>query len=476
MRNIRHVFMDTETTGLTSFDCILEIALIATDDQFNSIEEKVIRCRRLPHIVPHPKALVINKASPDDLEYADLSHFEAMSALAATLESWGPAIYWAHNLKFDLRMVREGLFSALLDPYLMSRLGCALADTLQMLRVIATVDPIALALPFIDGKISMKLGPVLRSNAIAFADEDAHGALADCRGAVALAKLMAERSPIVFRHMLSMASKTNAASFLEENHLFRHLTYYGEPRFPLARQITANPFDLNEVAIIDITVDPAPLLAMSAEEVAAAMMATPSRHISTLRLNAMPALLPERSIDAPGEPDDFTMAAYATATIVAPGFKERVRDAMRIRAASWPRSAYIETQLYDYFPSYHDKRVRQAFHAAESWTERTQLARHLEDVRLRTHALRIIHAEAPEALSDIELEQMEAWRKDRLITQDDVPWTTIHKACLELKALRPAFCDAETGMERPPTPDEESLIARIDELEIYYLGLAAGHQ
>ena len=476
MKTIRHVFLDTETTGLTSFDSILEVALIATDDQFNIIEERTLRCRRLPHIVPHPKALIINKASPDDLECADLSHFEAMSALAATLEEWGPATYWAHNMKFDLRMVREGLFSALLDPYLMSRRACAISDTLQMLRVVATVDPIALALPFIDGKVSMRLGPVLRANAIAFADEDAHGALADCRGAVALAKLIAERSPIVFRHMLSMASKTNAAAFLEENRLFRHLTYYGEPRFPLARQIAANPGDPNEVAIIDVTVDPAPLLAMSGEELAAAMMATPSRQLSTLRLNAMPALLPEKAIEAPGEPDDFTMAAYATATIVAPGFKERVREALRIRAAAWPRSPYIETQLYDYFPGYHDKRLREAFHAAQTWSERLELARHLEDVRLRTHALRIIHAEAPEALSEVEREQMDAWRKDRLLTQDNVPWTTIHKACLELKALRPELRDAETGIERPPTPEELALIARLDELEIYYLGLAAGHQ
>ena len=103
----------------------------------------------------------------------------------------------------------------------MSRRACAISDTLQMLRVIATVDPIALALPFIDGKVSMRLGPVLRANAIAFADEDAHGALADCRGAVALAKLMAERSPIVFRHMLSMARKTDATAFLGEKSLLQ---------------------------------------------------------------------------------------------------------------------------------------------------------------------------------------------------------------------------------------------------------------
>ena len=475
MTKIAHIFLDTETSGLGSFDCILEIALIATDERFDIIKEKILRCRRLPHIVPHPRALLVNRASPADLEQADHSHFEAMVALAATIDAWGPATYWAHNMKFDLRRIREGLFSALLDPYAMSRPGCAIADTLQMLRVIATVDPDALALPTVDGKVTMKLGPVLQANAIDFADEDAHGALTDCRGAVALARLMAERSPIVFRHMLSIASKGNAAAFLEKTRLFRHLTHYGEARYPLSMRVLVNPADANEIVIIDITVDPAPILAMSAEELAEALMAN-HRIISTVRLNTMPALMPEKALDAPGEPDDFTMMAHATSAIVAPGFKDRVRDALRIRAAAWPRSPYIEGQLYDGFPSYHDKRVREAFHAADSWGRRAELARHLDDIRLRAHALRIIHAEAPDVLAQDERERMDAWRQDRLLTFDEVPWLTIHTAFRELETLRPDLHDPDTGTQPPPSSDVQAFVARLDELNLYYLGLAAGHQ
>ncbi len=60
-----YVFYDTETTGTeTAFDQILQFAAIRTDDDLNELDRFNIRCRLLPHIVPAPGALRVNRVTP----------------------------------------------------------------------------------------------------------------------------------------------------------------------------------------------------------------------------------------------------------------------------------------------------------------------------------------------------------------------------------------------------------------------------
>ena len=200
---------------------------------------------------------------------------------------------------------------------------------------------------------------------------------------------------------------------------------------------------------------------MSAEELAEAMKQSP-RVISVIRLNAMPALLPVHAIKAEDEADDYTVAARATAVSLADGFVARVQEALAIRAASFPRSPHVEQQLFDGFPSEHDKRLRVAFHAADSAEQRANLALQFQDVRLRTYAKRLVHAETPQLLPAPVREFMDAWLTARLLTQDEAPWLTLHKACSELALLRPTLID-EDGSARSATGDEQTVLDRIEE-------------
>ena len=470
---VKHVFLDVETSGLTSFDCILSYALVATDAAFNLVSQTAIPVGRPPHIVPHPKALLVNKA---DLGQIDLwvRPREAFAYLADALAGYAceGVTFWAHNMPFDLRFVREQLFTNLCDPYVMSKKGAGLADTLTMARVIATVDPGALDVPVIESKPSFRLGPLLRGNGVEFDEAIAHDALADCYGARDLARMLHERSPAFFAHMLSMARRDHVLGFLDENPLFRHFAHFGEARYPISKFVTFGAEDRNAAVVIDLSVDPAPVLAMSAEELAETMATSP-RSLSVIRLNAMPALLPVHAIKALDEPDDYTLSARATAVSLADGFEGRIQEALRIRAASFLRSPHVEQQLFDSFPSAHDNRLRNALHAAATPEQRANLALHFEDVRLRAHAKRLVHAETPELLPAHEREAMDAWLADRLLTQDAVPWLTLHQACSELAGLRPTLTD-ENGEPRPAKEDEQALLDRIDAIEAYYLGLAAG--
>ena len=70
---MRYIVYDTETSGLnTTFDQIFQLAAVLADDNLNEIDSFVMRCRRLPHIVPSPDALLVTGVRPVDLEQADL--------------------------------------------------------------------------------------------------------------------------------------------------------------------------------------------------------------------------------------------------------------------------------------------------------------------------------------------------------------------------------------------------------------------
>ena len=469
---VKHVFLDVETSGLTSYDCIVSYALVATDAKFNLISQYAIPVRRRPHIVPHPKALLVNRFDLDLIDRGMRSR-EAFAYLAEVLQHYASdgVTFWAHNMPFDLRFIREQMFANLCDPYVMSKRAAGIADTLTMARVIATVDPGALNVPIVDGKPSFRLGALLRANGIDFDEAVAHDALADCYAARDLARILHRRSPALFAHLLSMARRDHVLGFLE-NPLFRHFTHFGEARYPVSKLVTFDPKDRNAAVLIDLSVDPALVLAMSAEELAEAMKRSP-RVISVIRLNAMPALLSVHAIKAEDEADDYTVAARATAVSLAGGFVARVQAALAIRAASFARSPHVEQQLFDGFPNEHDKRLRVAFHAADSAEQRANLALQFQDVRLRTYAKRLVHAETPQLLPAPLREFMDAWLTARLLTQDEAPWLTLHKACSELALLRPTLID-EDGSARSATGDEQTVLDRIEEIEAFYLGLAAG--
>ena len=235
------VFFDIETTGLSKcWSQITQIAAVRTDSDFNIVDVDHdifdLRGRRLPWIVPSPGAMLVTGVTPDQLERTPLSHYEMMAEVAAAFKDWAPATFIGYNsIAFDEEHIRNTLFSTLYPPYLTSQPGCGRADAYTILKVISALTPGIIYLPEINGKPSMKLGPVLRANGIDdLSEQDAHDALADVKGTIALMKLMRERCPEIVNHMLLMGSKRAAQAFFDENVIFRHVTYFGAPHVALS--------------------------------------------------------------------------------------------------------------------------------------------------------------------------------------------------------------------------------------------------
>ena len=370
------VFFDIETTGLSKcWSQITQIAAVRTDSDFNIVDVNHdifdLRGRRLPWIVPSPGAMLVTGVTPDQLERTPLSHYEMMAEVAAAFKDWAPATFIGYNsIAFDEQHIRNTLFSTLYPPYLTSQPGCGRADAYTILKVISALTPGIIYLPEINGKPSMKLGPVLRANGIPFAEADAHDALADVKGTIALMRLMHERCPTIANHMLRMASRRAAQAFFDENVIFRHVTYYGTPHVALSKRVAAHPNNPNCIAIFDLAHDPAPYLNLDVEELKVALRATP-RVLRTIRLNAQPSVLPRDIVPpATDEPDDFTLEARAVSLALAIQFKRNVAEAMKRLSENYPQSPYVEERLYDAFPSWAERNLAARFHLTSDWRER----------------------------------------------------------------------------------------------------------
>jgi len=234
----RFVVIDTETTGLDKRrDQILQIAALRLDaslsesgDESDTFEA---RCDLGPGLVPAPGALLTTRVWPDKLKGQGRSAHGLMDDFASTLERWrwrravdesgenggtpGPMILLGHNvIGFDEEVLRHQFWKSLHDPYTIQAAGTLRADTLVIARALHVIRPSMLQVPEVatdDGSTrpSFRLGDIATANSISLG-EDAHDALADVKATAALARLMAERAPDLWTHMLGLADKWKVLS------------------------------------------------------------------------------------------------------------------------------------------------------------------------------------------------------------------------------------------------------------------------
>lgn len=144
------VFYDTETTGIsTDFDQILQFAAIRTDADLNEIERFEMRCRLLPHVIPHPAALKVTGMTIARLTDPSLPcHYEMLRAIQAKMEEWSPAIFVGYNsLNFDEHLLRQALFRTLHLPYLTNTNGNCRADAMTLVQAASQFAPECLVIP-----------------------------------------------------------------------------------------------------------------------------------------------------------------------------------------------------------------------------------------------------------------------------------------------------------------------------------------
>ena len=117
LNQYNYLFYDFETTGQNPcFDQGVRLAIIETDSQFNIINNHNIDIQLRNDILPHPKALLVNKLSIDDLKIGD-NEYEAFKKIHQIFNAPNKISIGYNSLNFDDIFLRFGFYRNLLEPY-----------------------------------------------------------------------------------------------------------------------------------------------------------------------------------------------------------------------------------------------------------------------------------------------------------------------------------------------------------------------
>ena len=451
------VIYDLETSGLEpQWNVPLQAALIHADENLTPLGELSLRCRLPAHIVPSPGALLTTGIRPEQLEQAPLSSTEMLGIIAKALEAWAPATVIGYNtIRFDEEVLRHAFFTHLLPPYATQLNGNRRADLLTMVRAVAMLEPSAINMPIGPaGKPSFKLGDICRSNGVALAEDEAHDALADARATLALFRHLRQVAPVTVAMMLSLAEKAIPNRLLAGGEV---LLLGGASQLAPVVGVTANPTVATSWATVELTIDPAGYLNGSPEEIAKLLSGPVPRPIRLVRTNAQPILLAyEQGCHAlpPNQRDAALYHERAARVRDHAEFRAHLAVAMANRFADREPSPYPEASLYaGGFLSNEDARLSARWHASP-WEGRPAIAAQFQDERLRAFANRLMLLEAPQSMSPIAWQKGQAWLRERLTTEAEVPWLTLPMALRQVGELRAGLAQ-----------DEVSKHAHLDEIE-----------
>ena len=112
-----YIFYDLETTGQNPcFDQAVRFAAVETDADLKIISSHNIDIQLRNDVLPHPKALLVNKLSIDNLENGD-DEYEAFIKIHKLMNKPNTISIGYNSLNFDDIFLRFGFYRNLLDPY-----------------------------------------------------------------------------------------------------------------------------------------------------------------------------------------------------------------------------------------------------------------------------------------------------------------------------------------------------------------------
>ena len=434
------VFYDTETTGSDTFyDQILQFAAIRTDDALNEVDRFEIRCRIQPHILPAPAALMITGLKLDQLFDSDLpSHFEMAAAIHERLCAWSPAVFAGYNsLEFDEDLLRQAFYQSLLPTYLTNTNGNSRLDIMRLALAANEFQPGQIDIPRrADGTAIFKLDRLAPANG--FSHPHAHDALADVEATIFLARLIRERVPWLWDHLLKMGVKAEAVRNALSAPVRLYTDFpYNRPNHWLVSAIAADPENSGNVIAFNLAHEPAELLSVTDGSLKT-WAATKPRPLRTIKANSCPILL---DIDmARGRADlmkigEAEIMRRAQLLQDSPELRHRLLRAYVETREIYKEQPWLEEQIYRAFPGASDRALMADFHRA-SWPARAEMAGQFSDDRYRRIGRRLVFNHRPDLLEDETRKAFWVAIARRWLNADKVGWMTLERALRDVEELR----------------------------------------
>jgi len=267
---------DYETTGADPRrDRPAQFAGQRTTVELEPIGDPVsFHCRPAPDVLPHPEAVLLTGITPQQCAREGLIEAEFAARVHEELAAPGTCGVGYNSIRFDDEVTRHLLYRNFYDPYAREwEHGNSRWDLIDLARLAYALRPEGIVWPRReDGTPSFRLEDLARANHLQQAR--AHDAVSDVQALIALARLLRVRQPRLWEFYFALRRKQRAFELLDVARMAPVL--HASSRYPASRGCLAMVAPLaqhatqaNAVIVVDLDADPAALLQLDAEAVAA---------------------------------------------------------------------------------------------------------------------------------------------------------------------------------------------------------------
>lgn len=410
---------DLETFGLSPFyDRIAQFAGQRTDMDLNPIGDPVILyCRLAADYVPDPQACLVTGITPQDVKAKGVPESEFAKRINELFSVPNTCVCGFNTLKFDDEFIRNLFYRNFIDPYEREwRNGCSRWDIIDLVRAAHDLRPqgIRWPNPKANGNPVFKLTELTAANEIE--QIGAHDAMVDVNATIAVAKLIKEKQPKLFKHYLKLRSKVEVRNYLnpqdEPKPVLHTCAQFTNPKGCTSLIVPITPHAKNENTIVcfDLSQDVTPLLCAKSEDI----YRTPG--IMKVAVNKVPFLSGMNALDEEGYNRlgiDFQecMERYNTILFNRPLLIEKIRtnDSDAYETADDPDYA-----IYSKFFTDHDKRLFAVIRSTPP-EQRLSLNLDFEDPRCPQMLWRHVCRSYPTLLDAENLKKWKSFASTRLL-------------------------------------------------------------
>ncbi|MEN8175476.1 MAG: exodeoxyribonuclease I [Pseudomonadota bacterium] len=422
---------DYETWGADPRrDRAAQFAGVRTDVDFNAVDDPVVLyCRPPDDRLPSPEACLVTGLTPQEVRARGVPEAEFFAAIEAQLSRPQTCTLGYNSMRFDDEVTRFGLYRNFFDPYAREwKNGNSRWDMIDVVRLTRALRPEGIEWPVReDGAPGFRLEDLTAANGIEHSG--AHDALADVHATIAMARLVRDRQPRLYRYLFENRGKKAAADLLDLRrrqtvlHVSRRIpARLGciSPVIPLAR----HPHNSNSVICYDLRHDPEPLLSLAPEAVRERLftpleaLAEGERRIGLkeIHINHCPVLVPTNTLTSVAEKEwalDMDAAAAHRQQLLAAADLEAKLTQVFTRDRPADELVDPDFALYDGFISDADRRRSDQVRALSP--ERLRgFDPGFEDPRLESLLFRYRARNWPETLGRGERERWEVERRERI--------------------------------------------------------------
>ncbi len=220
------LWYDLETFGLNPrYDRIAQAAAIRTDMDFNQIGEPLLLYAKLsPDYLPSPESCLITGITPDEVNSKGVCEAELIERLRREFMVPETITVGYNNINFDDEVIRSTLYRNLYDPFEREyKNKCSRWDLINLVRATRDLRPQGIEFSILNPETnapSFKLTDLTAENNID--QTGAHDALVDVRATIAIAKLIKEKQPKLFKWAMEHRTKNEIA---KEINVLSHLPF-----------------------------------------------------------------------------------------------------------------------------------------------------------------------------------------------------------------------------------------------------------